>query len=40
MLFFDGRSAKRAWPILGEYIRPKGRVGRRDRTASLSQNPA
>ena len=22
MLFFDGRSAKRAWPVLGEYIRP------------------
>jgi hypothetical protein len=22
MLFFDGRSARRAWPVLGEYIRP------------------
>jgi hypothetical protein len=22
MLFFDGRNAKRAWPVLGEYIRP------------------
>jgi len=24
MLFFEGRSAKRAWPVFGEYIRPKG----------------
>jgi len=22
MLFFDGRNARRAWPVLGEYIRP------------------
>jgi hypothetical protein len=22
MLFFDGRRAKRAWPVVGEYIRP------------------
>jgi hypothetical protein len=22
MLFFDGRNAKRAWPVVQEYIRP------------------